>query len=121
LQKEVHPQLDPALQQEKKSGRLRLAGTGGTATLLARMELKLDHFDRDRIEATHLSLEQIQLRMNSLWNLPLAQRKEIPGLPKSHADVILTGVLIYAAVMEQFGFTELRVSTRGLRFAAVMD
>jgi exopolyphosphatase/pppGpp-phosphohydrolase len=34
--------------------------------------------------------------------------------------VILTGVAIYEAVMEQFGFAELRVSTRGLRFGAVM-
>jgi exopolyphosphatase/guanosine-5'-triphosphate,3'-diphosphate pyrophosphatase len=55
-----------------------------------------------------------------LWNLPLAERREIPGLPKERADVILTGVLIYEAVMEAFGFAELRVSTRGLRFAAVM-
>jgi len=36
-------------------------------------------------------------------------------------DVILPGVAIYEAVMEQFGFNELRVSTRGLRFAAAMD
>ena len=49
------------------------------------------------------------------------QRREIPGLPKSRADVILTGVLIYEAVMEEFGFDELHISTRGLRFAAVMD
>ena len=56
-----------------------------------------------------------------LWRLPLAERKEIPGLPKLRADVILTGVLIYELVMEEFGFLELRASTRGLRFAAVMD
>jgi exopolyphosphatase/pppGpp-phosphohydrolase len=37
------------------------------------------------------------------------------------ADVILPGVVIYEAVMEEFGFKLLRVSTRGLRFAAVMD
>jgi exopolyphosphatase/pppGpp-phosphohydrolase len=30
-------------------------------------------------------------------------------------------VAIYEAVMEAFAFPELRVSTRGLRFAAVMD
>src|ERR1700722_16266032 len=30
LQKKARPQLDPVLQQEKKSGRLQLAGTGGT-------------------------------------------------------------------------------------------
>jgi exopolyphosphatase/pppGpp-phosphohydrolase len=37
------------------------------------------------------------------------------------ADVILPGVVIYEAVMEEFGFEQLRISTRGLRFAAVMD
>jgi exopolyphosphatase/pppGpp-phosphohydrolase len=31
------------------------------------------------------------------------------------------GVLIYEAVMEEFAFSELRVSTRGLRFAAALD
>jgi hypothetical protein len=29
--------------------------------------------------------------------------------------------MIYREVMELFGFSELRASTRGLRFAAVMD
>jgi exopolyphosphatase/pppGpp-phosphohydrolase len=51
----------------------------------------------------------------------LSQRQEIIGLPKTRGDVILMGVAIYEAVMAQFNFTELRISTRGLRFAAVMD
>ena len=58
--------------------------------------------------------------MQRLWGLPLEERKQIIGLPNNRADVILTGAAIYE-VMEQFGFDELRVSTRGLRFAAVMD
>ena len=120
LEKEVRPELQPVLQQEKKSGPVHLAGTGGTATILARMELKSDRFDRDQLEATHLSLKQIQAHLKNLWSLPLDQRREIPGLPRNRADVILPGVLIYAQVMEEFGFHELRVSTRGLRFAAVM-
>lgn len=119
LERQVRPVLEPILQREKEAGTIQLAGTGGTATILARMELKSDRFDREQIEATHLSLEKIQYYLKTLWSLPLASRKEIPGLPKSRADVILTGVLIYAAVMETFGFNELRVSTRGIRFAAV--
>jgi exopolyphosphatase / guanosine-5'-triphosphate,3'-diphosphate pyrophosphatase len=120
LRQEILPELEPILQREKKSGPMQLAGTGGTATLLARMELKSERFDRDQIEATRLSLKCIQQHLNDLWSMPLSQRKEIPGLPKTRADVILTGVLIYACVMEEFGFSELRVSTRGLRFAALM-
>lgn len=120
LRQEVHPQLNPILQREKQAGPVNLAGTGGTATLLARMELKSDQFDREKIEGMHLGRELVQGYVDRLWKLPLAQRREIPGLPRSRADVIITGVLIYAAVMEEFGFTGFRVSTRGLRFAAVM-
>ena len=68
-----------------------------------------------------MSLEQVVAHRKNLWKLPLEERKEIPGLPKLRADVILTGVLIFEAVMEEFGFQELHVSTRGLRFAGVMD
>ncbi|MGH7975928.1 MAG: hypothetical protein ACREC8_04635, partial [Limisphaerales bacterium] len=84
-------------------------------------ELKSNAFERGQIETAHLSLSQIKVLRENLWNLPLAERQKIPGLPKSRADVILTGILIYEMVMEEFGFKEFRVSTRGLRFAAVMD
>jgi exopolyphosphatase / guanosine-5'-triphosphate,3'-diphosphate pyrophosphatase len=119
LHDEVRPRLEPALKNE--SGEIHLVGTGGTTGILARIEKKLDRHDREKIERTVLSFEQVVAHRKNLWKLPLAERKEIPGLPKLRADVILTGVLIYEIVMEEFGFKELRVSTRGLRFAAVMD
>jgi len=119
LHHEVRPQLEPALKNE--AGEIQLVGTGGTTSILARIEKKLDRFDREKIERTVLSFEQVVAQRKNLWKLPLAERKEIPGLPKLRADVILTGVLIYEAVMEEFSFKELHVSTRGLRFAAVMD
>jgi exopolyphosphatase / guanosine-5'-triphosphate,3'-diphosphate pyrophosphatase len=125
LQSEVRPRLEPAMHREVKpgfeAGEIQLVGTGGTTSILARMEKKLDRFDRERIESTVLSREQVTAHRKQLWSLPLAGRKEIAGLPKLRADVILTGVVIYEAVMEEFGFKQLRVSTRGLRFAAVMD
>jgi exopolyphosphatase/guanosine-5'-triphosphate,3'-diphosphate pyrophosphatase len=121
LQIEVLPQLQPALRRAKKSSEIQLVGTGGTASILAQMENKSSRFDREHIERTVLSLKKIKTLRKNLWRLPLAGRKKIPGLPKSRADVILPGVLIYEIVMEELGFAELRVSTRGLRFAAVMD
>ncbi len=125
LQNEVRPKLEPAMRREVKpgseAGEIQLVGTGGTTSILARIEKKLDRFDRERIESTVLSREQVTVHRKQLWSLPLAGRKEIAGLPKLRADVILTGVVIYEAVMEEFGFKQLRVSTRGLRFAAVMD
>jgi exopolyphosphatase / guanosine-5'-triphosphate,3'-diphosphate pyrophosphatase len=119
LHHEIRPQVEPALKNE--TGEILLVGTGGTTSILARMEKALDRFDRDKIERTVLSFERIAAHRKHLWKLPLEERKEIIGLPKLRADVILTGVLIYEAVMEEFGFQQLRVSTRGLRFAAVME
>jgi exopolyphosphatase/guanosine-5'-triphosphate,3'-diphosphate pyrophosphatase len=123
LRDEVWPGLEPALRRESgsESGAIQLVGTGGTTSILARIELKLDRYDRERMETARLSLEQVKAHRKRLWNLPLAERKEIVGLPKLRADVILPGVLIYEVVMEEFDFKLLRVSTRGLRFAAVMD
>jgi len=119
LQHEVRPQLEPALKNEP--GEIQLVGTGGTTSILARVEKKLDRFDREKIERTVLSFDQVVAHRKYLWRLPLLARKEVPGLPKARADVILTGVLIYEMVMAEFGFEQLRVSTRGLRFAAVME
>lgn len=115
---EVRPQLEPAFQSEK--GEIQLVGTGGTSSILARMEQKMVGFDRDRIESTVLTFTAVAAHRKHLWELPLARRKEVVGLPRQRADVILTGVLIYELVMEEFGFEQLHVSTRGLRFAAVM-
>ena len=119
LHHEVRPQLEPALKTE--TGAIQLVGTGGTTSILARIDKKLDRFDREKIERTVLSVEQVVTHRKNLWKLPMDERKEVPGLPKLRADVILTGVLIFEVVMEEFGFKELHVSTRGLRFAAVMS
>ncbi len=98
-----------------------LIGTGGTASILARMEFALDRYSRSKIDGAQISLASIQNWIAKLWSMPLCERQRIVGLPKKRADVILTGMAIYEAMLEQFGFTTLQASTRGLRFAAVMQ
>ncbi len=145
LDREVRPQLAPHLQAEAAvgptcgrpplalqphreaacsaallgAGSLALVGTGGTTSILARLELQLPDYDRARIEAARFTAERLRWHVEHLWHLPLAERRALPGLPPDRADVILFGVAIYEAVMESFGIATLRVSTRGLRFAAV--
>ena len=125
FKQEVQPKLGPKMEREKKAdvtnAGVQLVGTGGTASILARMELKADEYDRKNIEAARLSLERVRWHVKNLWSMPLEKRQQIIGLPKKRADVILTGAAIYEAVMEEFGFADLRVTTRGLRFAAVME
>jgi exopolyphosphatase/guanosine-5'-triphosphate,3'-diphosphate pyrophosphatase len=120
----IRPRLEPALRREKEfsstAAGMQLVGTGGTCTILARIEGRLEDFDRQRIEGARLSRECLRQQVNRLWSLPLAERQKIVGLPRNRADVILTGAAICETALEQLQFPAMRVSTRGLRFAAVL-
>ena len=98
LEQQVHPVIDSEL-RSFSSRAAQLVGTGGTASILARIELRLESFDRERIEALTLSQDQVRWQRELLWSLPQMERKKIPGLPADRADVILTGVAIYEVLM----------------------
>lgn len=125
LRREVDPALSPALRRESRidsrQREVQLVGTGGTTTILARMEAGLADFDREVIESTRLGVDRMRWHVEHLWGMTFARRQEIVGLPKKRADVILLGSAIFEGVMEIFGLEELRVSTRSLRYAALMD
>ena len=116
----LRPALEPVLRHFSPR-RATLIGTGGTTSILACMHLKMQSFDRDRIEAVRFAQTDVWNQQQQLWSLRLAERRQIIGLPPNRADVILMGVAIFAIVMRAFDFAELRVSTRGLRFAAIID
>ena len=124
VRREIQPKLEPAIRRQMPAGsvpeRPLLVGTGGTATILGRIEARLEDYDRARLEAAPLTLDTVRAHMQRLWSLPIEERRRIVGLPKKRADVILPGVVVYEAVMAAFGFAELRVSTRGPRFGAVL-
>ena len=112
LEQQVRPVIDPEL-RTFSSRAVQLVGTGGTASVMARIELGLVRFDRERIDAFRLTREQVRRQRDRLWGLPLVERKKIAGLPVDRADVILTGAAIYEVLMGLFGFPDLRISTRG--------
>jgi exopolyphosphatase / guanosine-5'-triphosphate,3'-diphosphate pyrophosphatase len=137
LNKEVRPQLqdggtrcshDAGSEPAPRAGnraphvsKAQLVGVGGTASILGCMESELTAFDRVRLEATRLPVARVSWHLERLWSLSLEQRRQIVGLPKNRADIILMGVAIYQAVMEAFDLPDLRISTRGLRFAALLQ
>jgi len=121
LRDQVQPVIEPALKSEARGdGSLQFVATGGTASVLGCIEAELTHFDRDRLESVRLTRERLAWQVRRLWNLTLEERKQIAGLPANRADIILTGGAIYSGAMDYFTLPELCVSTRGLRYAALM-
>jgi exopolyphosphatase/guanosine-5'-triphosphate,3'-diphosphate pyrophosphatase len=118
LRREVTPALAPALEMDRPE---QVFGVGGSTSILALIKAGVPVFDRELVEQTRFARGELSALVERLWSLPLAERRQLPGLPPERADVILIGAAIYEAVLLVFGFPELRVSTRGLRFAALVQ
>lgn len=115
----VKPHLQPFFDAE---GSPEMAvGIGGTTSILAMIQLGTCDFDRELIERTQFTLVELRALNERLWSLPLAERRRLPGLPSERADVILTGTTIYEGILEVMNLQMLGISTRGLRFAALLD
>lgn len=119
LELEVAPPLQPLFAGEGNPE--RAVGIGGTISILALIHHGQREFDRDLIERTLFQAEEFHALTRRLWSLPLSERRILPGLPPERADVILTGAAIYSAVLTLFRIPRLVASTRGLRFAALME
>jgi exopolyphosphatase / guanosine-5'-triphosphate,3'-diphosphate pyrophosphatase len=112
--------VQPFLKQHLGGERPTLVLTGGTASILARLKWQLLHYDRERIEGTVLHTGELAQQTAQLWSLPLDERKRLPGMPASRADVIIMGAAILEAAMEALAFDAARISTRGLRYGALL-
>jgi exopolyphosphatase/guanosine-5'-triphosphate,3'-diphosphate pyrophosphatase len=118
LSHEVQRPLAPHLQGKSD---VQFVATGGTANILARMHKKFDSWERTLIDRSAIALDAVHEIRDALWALPLAERKRLPGLPPKRADVMLMGAAVYSAVMKVFGFDQVRVSARGLRYTALLE
>jgi exopolyphosphatase/guanosine-5'-triphosphate,3'-diphosphate pyrophosphatase len=99
----------------------RVLGIGGTTAILAMMEERRSGFDREIVERARFQGEALGRCVENLWSQDLATRQKLPGLPPERADVILFGAAIYDRILRVFDLPELGVSTRGLRYAALLD
>ena len=53
--------------------------------------------------------------------VPLAERKKLPGLEPDRADVILAGAIVQSEVLTRLGTDTVVTSTRGLRYGLLYD
>jgi len=104
--------LRPVLAQYKVSGS-RMIGTGGTITTFARME-------GGAIDHATIAREELFGLVRRLDAMPLAERKQVPGLPPDRADIIVAGGAVFLVAMEVLGAVELTVSVRNLRYGALL-
>jgi exopolyphosphatase/guanosine-5'-triphosphate,3'-diphosphate pyrophosphatase len=98
-----------------------VVAVAGTATMTASMELELEPYDPDRVEGHTLSIDALRSRLEQLASVPLAERREIPGLHPDRAATIVAGVAILVEVLEAAGAAEVTVSDRDILYGRALE
>jgi exopolyphosphatase/guanosine-5'-triphosphate,3'-diphosphate pyrophosphatase len=94
-------------------------GVAGTVTTLAALEL--GGYDPQRVHGYRLSLAAVEYQLERLAYLPLAERRELPGLKPERAPVIVAGAVIVDQVLRRYGLAELEVSEHDLLHGAALE
>ena len=107
--REALPDLEPT----------QAIGVAGTITTLAALEL--GKYDPDRVHGHRISRETVEAQLQRLASLPLAQRRELPGLEPERAPVIIAGAVIVREVLERYGLDGLEASERDILHGAALE
>jgi exopolyphosphatase/guanosine-5'-triphosphate,3'-diphosphate pyrophosphatase len=106
---------------EEWRGRTDLVVVGGTATALAMLELKLPAFDSAAIEGLRIARGRVSAMIDLLAGLSDAEKRELPGMDKPRADILMPGLCILEAFLEAVDAPDFRVSDRGVRYGITID
>jgi len=93
-----------------------MVAVGGTATTLASVEQGLEEFISEKIHHFLLRKEALKNQLFLYRSKTIEERKRIPGLPPSRADVILAGGAILYMTMEKLKCPSCLISCHGIRY-----
>lgn len=112
----MQPFVDHIEQNTKiKNSSLHFLGTSGTVTTVAGVHLRLEVYDRQKIDGLWMSAEDVPRISRELMELPFEKRAAIPSIGRERADLVLGGCAILEAMLETWSPSQLRVADRGLR------
>ncbi len=95
-----------------------LVGVAGTMTTLA--AIANGAYDPSHVHGAVLSAAEVEDITAGLAALPLAERREVPGLHPDRAPAIVAGALIACCVLEAAGAEEIAISERDILDGAVL-
>ena len=88
-------------------------GTGGTFTTLAAMVLGQTWTNRTHVHGTVITVDEIREIGGKLAGMKVEERKLLPGMQPSRADIVVHGICILLGVMGRLGMDRITVSEWG--------
>jgi exopolyphosphatase/guanosine-5'-triphosphate,3'-diphosphate pyrophosphatase len=105
---------------ERRRGVEHAIGVAGTATSLAAIAQRLDPYDPERVHGYRLARDEARRILGELAAIPVAERREVPGLHPDRAPTIVAGVVIFLEVLDLFDLEEIEVSEHDILRGAAL-
>lgn len=97
-----------------EGGAVQVVAVGGTAATAAAVGLGLVEYDSDAVHMSRWGKEHVTGLIERLAPLSAEERRKIPGLQPSRADIIVAGLVILEQCLEALGAEEFAVSESDL-------
>jgi exopolyphosphatase / guanosine-5'-triphosphate,3'-diphosphate pyrophosphatase len=108
------------LPDEAAAGIRDAIGVAGTVTTLAALDLGLREYDPHWIHGHRIPADAVEFQLHRLAAMPLAERRELPGLEPARAPVIVAGAVIVDEILRHFALTELEASEQDILHGAAL-
>ena len=76
--------------------------TGGTASLLGGLDLKLNQYIFERLHGHRITRESLEKLIKKLSDFDLERLRRVRGMEEGREDIVLPGLLIYLEILEHF-------------------
>ena len=91
-----------------------LFGVGGSAKTLATLALK-EHKGVDEVHGLSVTYSKAAGIYQKIYQTPVSLRKNIPGMDKGRADIILAGLTPMKALMDMLGSKKIFICSHGVK------
>ncbi len=91
-----------------------LAGTAGTPTTMAAVDLGIDEYDPTLVNGHVISRNCVNEILDLILGMRASDRLKIPGMEKGREDLIPSGIVMVEEVMDRWNFDSITVSDWGL-------
>ena len=107
---EVTAMIEGAVSREIRDSVEACIAVAGSATSLSAIDQELEPYDPTRVHGATVTLERAREILARIASLPLAERREVPGLHPDRAPVTPAGAVILTTVLESFGLDRFEAS-----------
>ncbi len=117
---DVREVVRAAVPEAVRAGVAHAIGVAGTATSCAAIELALEPYDPARVQGHVVQSGELEWMLARLAEMPLAQRRAVPGLHPDRAPTIVAGIVILLEALRAFELTEFEASEHDILWGAAL-